>query len=241
MKKLILLFVLLLGSTMSIFAQNYKEVVYLKNGSIIKGIIVEQVPNISLKIQTADGSLFVYKMSEVEKVTKEVVEARRLNQFNKKSAKGYKGFVETGYSLGIGDYSYNRFELSTSHGYKFNSYLFLGAGVGLCAYETDDIAIPFFADFRVNFSKDKITPIGGIKLGYSLGDFEGVYGSIDIGVRFGLSGKKAMTVKFGCTEQDFVTKPKCSIYNIGGQVKSICSQSSSAGTQAISLKVGVEF
>ena len=50
----------------------YIDVVYLKNGSIIKGMIIEQTPNVSLKIQTRDGSVFVYKMDEVEKMTKEL-------------------------------------------------------------------------------------------------------------------------------------------------------------------------
>jgi ABC-type multidrug transport system fused ATPase/permease subunit len=49
----------------------YKDVVYLKNGSIVKGVIVEQIPNLSLKIETGDGSIFVYKMDEVEKIGKE--------------------------------------------------------------------------------------------------------------------------------------------------------------------------
>jgi hypothetical protein len=48
-----------------------EDVVYLKNGSVIRGTIIEQVPNVSLKIQTRDGSVFVYKMEEVEKMTKE--------------------------------------------------------------------------------------------------------------------------------------------------------------------------
>lgn len=47
------------------------DVVYLKNGSIIKGTIIEQVPNVSLKIETRDGSVFVYKIEEIEKMTKE--------------------------------------------------------------------------------------------------------------------------------------------------------------------------
>jgi hypothetical protein len=51
--------------------QQMDDVVYLKNGSIIRGMILEQVPNQSLKIQTKDGNLFVYQMSEVEKITKE--------------------------------------------------------------------------------------------------------------------------------------------------------------------------
>lgn len=49
----------------------FVDVVYLKNGSIIRGLIMEQIPNESLKIQTSDGSLFVYKMEEVVKITKE--------------------------------------------------------------------------------------------------------------------------------------------------------------------------
>ena len=52
--------------------ESYQDVVYLKNGSIIKGTIIEQVPNESIKIQTADGSIFVYKMSEILKMTKEM-------------------------------------------------------------------------------------------------------------------------------------------------------------------------
>jgi len=50
----------------------YIDVVYLKNGSILKGMIIEQVPNVSLKIQTNGGSIFVYKMEDVEKMTKEL-------------------------------------------------------------------------------------------------------------------------------------------------------------------------
>jgi hypothetical protein len=49
----------------------YREVLYLKNGSIIKGIIIEQIPNVSYKIETGDGSVFIYKFEEVEKITKE--------------------------------------------------------------------------------------------------------------------------------------------------------------------------
>lgn len=48
-----------------------RDVVYLKNGSLIKGEIVEQIIGESIKIKTADGSIFIYKTSEVDKVTKE--------------------------------------------------------------------------------------------------------------------------------------------------------------------------
>ena len=47
------------------------DVVYLKNGGIRRGIIVEQVPGESLKIKTNDGSVYVFKMDEISKITKE--------------------------------------------------------------------------------------------------------------------------------------------------------------------------
>jgi len=49
----------------------WQDVVYLQNGSVIRGMVIEQVPNVSLKIQTADGSVFVYEMKDVLKITKE--------------------------------------------------------------------------------------------------------------------------------------------------------------------------
>lgn len=52
-------------------AQQYQDVVYLKNGSIIRGVIIEQIPGDSLKIQTRGGSVFVHRMSEVLKIAKE--------------------------------------------------------------------------------------------------------------------------------------------------------------------------
>jgi len=68
----ILLLVCLCCTSLTALAQpQAKDVVYLKNGSVIKGEILEQIPNQSVKIQTSDGSIFVYPASEVEKITRE--------------------------------------------------------------------------------------------------------------------------------------------------------------------------
>lgn len=56
-----------------VLAQEMQDVVYLKNGSIIRGMVVEQVPGKSIKVKTADGSVFVYAMDEVERIAKEEV------------------------------------------------------------------------------------------------------------------------------------------------------------------------
>jgi len=70
---LIYLLVLLITGYELFAKDDYEDVVYLKNGSIVRGMILEQVPNVSLKIETYDGSLFVYKFDEIEKITKEPI------------------------------------------------------------------------------------------------------------------------------------------------------------------------
>lgn len=71
MKKLTLLLLLLISILYSGFSQEYKDVVYLKDGSVIKGTIIEQIPNEQVKIKTEGGSIFVYRFSDIEKITKE--------------------------------------------------------------------------------------------------------------------------------------------------------------------------
>lgn len=71
---LLALFVVL-GPALS--AVEYKDVVHLKNGSIVKGTIVENVPGDYIKIETSDGSIFVFKMREIAKFMKEKAETTR--------------------------------------------------------------------------------------------------------------------------------------------------------------------
>jgi len=66
---------LIVCSPIIISAQDrMQDVVYLKNGSIIRGTVVEQVIDKSLKIKTSDGNVFQFAMDEVQKIAKEAVE-----------------------------------------------------------------------------------------------------------------------------------------------------------------------
>ena len=71
MKQKLFLMLLFSMTFCGMFAQRMEEVVYLKNGSAIRCTVVEQIPGETVKVKTSDGSIFVYKMSEVEKITKE--------------------------------------------------------------------------------------------------------------------------------------------------------------------------
>ncbi|MFM2387849.1 MAG: hypothetical protein RL660_2606 [Bacteroidota bacterium] len=50
---------------------NLQDVIYFKNGSEIRGTIIEQVMNDYVKIQTADKSILVFKHDEILRIAKE--------------------------------------------------------------------------------------------------------------------------------------------------------------------------
>jgi hypothetical protein len=70
MKKLMVLFIMLTIITLPLSAQRTKDALYLKNGSIIYGKLLEVSEN-NYRIQTSDGSLFNYRSDEVAKFIKE--------------------------------------------------------------------------------------------------------------------------------------------------------------------------
>ena len=70
MKKILMLIACLLMTT-TIFSQENIDVIYLKNGSIIKGEITEMIPDDHIKIKTEGGNIFVYTFDEIEKMEKE--------------------------------------------------------------------------------------------------------------------------------------------------------------------------
>ncbi len=58
-------------------AQELQDVVYLKDGSIIRGTIVEQVPGESILIQTVDGNRFRYVLEDIDRMAKEAATGGR--------------------------------------------------------------------------------------------------------------------------------------------------------------------
>ncbi len=99
MKKIFLLTISFMLFSNIIFAQeSNRDVVYLKNGSVIKGHIIEQVPNKTITIQTIDGSTFVYPIEEIKKMRKET----NSNKTNNTKRKGKNNNRFNYYSFNIG-------------------------------------------------------------------------------------------------------------------------------------------
>lgn len=230
MKKLFLALLLLIAPFVMAQAQSMQEVVYLKNGSIIRGVIVEQLPGVSLKIMTGDGSIFAYNISDVEKITKEVSKTNNSNPFSldKGNDLGYKGLFDFGYSFGVGDYGVDRFEIATSHGYQWNPYAYVGAGIGLNYYsDASSFAIPVFVNSRFYFLNSGISPYFDAKVGYSFGDIEGFYVAPSFGCKIGCFN---LSVGYTMQMAEFVWYDPYYYY---GSTTENCS--------AITLKMGFEF
>jgi hypothetical protein len=154
MKKILLISLLIFLGISFTYAQSYEDVVYLHNGSVIRGLIIEQVPNESVKIQTRDGNIFVYKMSEIQKMTKELddnsnYQQNRQRQNQRQSqgqrqkskqpqvicsslASGYFGFADLGFGIGSAKITHLGFEIV--NGYRIIPQFAIGIGVGLNRY-----------------------------------------------------------------------------------------------------------
>ena len=56
-----------------LFSVGYQDVIYLKDGDIVKGTIIETKPNKYIKIKS-DDNIFIYSMEEVDVIKKEEIE-----------------------------------------------------------------------------------------------------------------------------------------------------------------------
>ena len=141
---------------------NFEDVVYLKNGSIIRGIIIEQVPNQSIKIQS-DRNVFFFRLDEIERITKEPIKGGG-------SSLTYRGIIELGTQFPVGDFGLARWKFNFINGIQFNPHFSFGLGTGLRYYYKDEVnawLVPIFVDFRVNITKDYTTPYIALGSGYS--------------------------------------------------------------------------
>ena len=229
-------------STVLFAQQNYQDVVYLKNGSIIRGMIIEQIPNQSIKIETIDKSVFFYKIEEVEKITKE--EKKSKAKYVAETVEtGYQAIIELGYGLKVGTYGLDVLKLNIINGYRINNYFAAGIGTGIRHYtENGDSGtlVPIFADFRGYLPMNKITPYAALGVGYSFSasnNFRGIGVIVNpsVGVGFKMQNNRVLHVGLGYEVQ----KAEASYSYYNNNYSYYYSSNETIG--AISLNVGFTF
>ena len=128
--------------------------------------------------------------------------------FSTAPTEGYRGFASLNMFAGQGDYPYDRFAITTVHGFQ-SEQLFMGLGTslqfvtnnddsyydghydenGIYIYDYNDdyndfeFAMPFFFNINYEMPMGKFAPFADLKLGYAVGDVSGIYALPSVGLR----------------------------------------------------------
>ena len=162
------------------------ELLYLKNGSVIKGIILQRDTIGEVQIFTAEGITFSYKYSDVLKITPYVPPTLPVvKTVPVKTTLPPKPVERKGlYVLAKGGLLPNGlYSIYASVGYRINSQIHIGLGTGFDGYSdiqygvspnynsglthSSDGIVPVYLDSRFFFSKDPTAMFVYVNAGYS--------------------------------------------------------------------------
>ena len=157
----ITLFALALFLSFSLFGQGRKrDVVYLKNGSILRGTIVLQDPGKLIQLRTTDYSLWVFQQDQIDSI-------RRLPSPSLELKTGYFNLTEIGLLTG------NHSNVNKAHitflnisGWNFRNGLAAGVGVGI--EFSNETHFPVVADIRYYLREKRPLPFVSLQAGFSI-------------------------------------------------------------------------
>lgn len=187
-----------------------EDVVYLKNGSIIRGKITENKPGEFIRIKTVDRSEWVFRHDEIEKTGTEEL---TIQQDFFTNDKGIYCVIYSGMVLRNGR-NFNSINITNNvaAGYKFHRLIGVGGSAGIDLIE-DIIFFPVALEIRGNFFNKAVTPYYAAQAGYSfpanLSDFNqnelsgGMVFNPSLGLQFSLSKDVAILLDAGIKIQKY--------------------------------------
>ena len=154
-----LVFLLIMTGKFTLAQNNRQDAVYLRNGSILRGKVLENVVGKYTRIEIVGRNVLVIPEADVKRlVLDEPVPAKERTD---PKQYGYSALAEVGFMGG----AQNTMSLTLVNGYQFRNRLFTGAGFGIEKF--NEQVMPVFADVRYNFLKGGITPFVYLQAGYS--------------------------------------------------------------------------
>ena len=67
MKKILLLLFALFAAVPLVEAREYQDIVYLKTGEVVKGVIIERKWDVSLKIKTPEELILTFRTDDIDR------------------------------------------------------------------------------------------------------------------------------------------------------------------------------
>lgn len=153
-----------------LFSQNDAEsTIYLKNGGVVKGVIVETTGSNSVMIKTSGGETYYYADNEIERITKNAKPEEE--PLHVTQQKGYRGSLKAGYCFSFGNESeyFNRIKFDFVNAYQIAPFFSVGVGVGVRIYhqiEPSEFLLPVFGELHFGFLQKKVGPYFSIGMGY---------------------------------------------------------------------------
>ncbi len=150
----IFLFLAMISISLSTHAQkkNMDDVIYLKNGSKVKGVILQLFPDSIVRFEQVGGTVWVFSMKEIDMIDKEEKNKTILTK-----VKGYRFGIDAGFLVGSGDNQNNApLTIQILNSYHITTSSSIGLGIGLEFFHTNQT--PIFVDLRHYFNRKYYAP-----------------------------------------------------------------------------------
>ncbi len=164
-------------------AQRTHDTIYLKNGSVLYGQIIEELPDTQVKIRLRDGSLLICPYSDLERIE---YSTGRASFYEEPRTPYLNWHFDAGYLFGPSERQH--IGAFVSYGARFSRALFLGLGSGVMCdmAKSADLVIPIYGHLRAYLPiHGPIKPFVDLRPGYSftlVNRFSGFYGSAVVGL-----------------------------------------------------------
>jgi hypothetical protein len=149
---------------------NQISIVYLHDGSMIKGQVVEDHAKGIVSIKIIDGTELVIPLKTVKNIVKLKESIKFLEDGKYVQTKGWYRILSMGTLTAWEDdekefivWGASLFHLNI--GFQFNQYFSFGGGLGIDIYDKE--YLPLYADFRGYFLNGKFSPYYAFQIGYS--------------------------------------------------------------------------
>ncbi len=147
--------------SLTLFAQKRNmDVVYLKNGSVLRGTIVLQDPGKLIKLKTPDRNIWVFEEGKIDSIVRPV-------KIPVPQKSGYFNLTEIGVLAGnSANYKKDPFAFLNISSWKFEKGFSTGIGVGVEFF--NETYLPVVADFRYFIRNSGAIPFVSLQGGYSI-------------------------------------------------------------------------
>ena len=219
MKKILVLsFIFLVASYSYSFCQS-RDIIHLKNDSIIKGEIIEHIPDKAVKIKLIDSRILTFEMDEIKEISKEELPYTNTTEVTNRKPKasehkgyGFAGIVKVGVLGSYDSRSLDAGHISIGGGYIFDRNFTLFLCLGSNGYNSNRgifTLFPAYLSCRYIMTPGKIAPFiqfgGGGAYIYSNVSYNSesikfpyaIYGQTDVGVSFLLSRGFMLSLSVG--------------------------------------------